>query len=237
MLIDIKNLTVNYSHVPAVTGVNIDLEEKAIGALIGANGAGKSTILKTISGLLTPASGEIWFRGERLDGLPPHQIVRRGIVHVPEGRRVFPYLPVLANIRLGAYLRRRDRKEVDNDLERVFFRFPRLKERRKQQAGTLSGGEQQMLAIARGLLAKPALLLLDEPSLGLAPIIVQEIARIILNINKQDGVGIILVEQNSYMALGLADKGYVLEAGRLSLQGNPKELLSNEHVKKAYLGG
>jgi len=237
MLIDIKNLTVNYSHVPAVTGVNIDLEEKAIGALIGANGAGKSTILKTISGLLTPASGEIWYRGERLDGLPPHQIVRRGIVHVPEGRRVFPYLPVLANIRLGAYLRRRDRKEVDNDLERVFFRFPRLKERRKQQAGTLSGGEQQMLAIARGLLAKPALLLLDEPSLGLAPIIVQEIARIILNINKQDGVGIILVEQNSYMALSLADKGYVLEAGRLSLQGNPKELLSNEHVKKAYLGG
>jgi branched-chain amino acid transport system ATP-binding protein len=237
MLIDIKNLTVNYSHVPAVTGVNIDLEEKAIGALIGANGAGKSTILKTISGLLTPASGEIWFRGERLDGLPPHQIVRRGIVHVPEGRRVFPYLPVLANIRLGAYLRRRDRKEVDNDLERVFFRFPKLKERRKQQAGTLSGGEQQMLAIARGLLAKPALLLLDEPSLGLAPIIVQEIARIILDINKQDGVGIILVEQNSYMALSLADKGYVLEAGRLSLQGNPKELLSNEHVKKAYLGG
>ncbi|MBP1733577.1 MAG: amino acid/amide transporter ATP-binding protein 2, family [Deltaproteobacteria bacterium] len=237
MLIDIKNLTVNYSHVPAVTGVNIDLEEKAIGALIGANGAGKSTILKTISGLLTPASGEIWYRGERLDGLPPHQIVRRGIVHVPEGRRVFPYLPVLANIRLGAYLRRRDRKAVDNDLERVFFRFPRLKERRKQQAGTLSGGEQQMLAIARGLLAKPALLLLDEPSLGLAPIIVQEIARIILNINKQDGVGIILVEQNSYMALSLADKGYVLEAGRLSLQGNPKELLSNEHVKKAYLGG
>jgi branched-chain amino acid transport system ATP-binding protein len=237
MLIDIKNLTVNYSHVPAVTGVNIDLEEKAIGALIGANGAGKSTILKTISGLLTPASGEIWYRGERLDGLPPHQIVRRGIVHVPEGRRVFPYLPVLANIRLGAYLRRRDRRAVDNDLERVFFRFPRLKERRKQQAGTLSGGEQQMLAIARGLLAKPALLLLDEPSLGLAPIIVQEIARIILNINKQDGVGIILVEQNSYMALSLADKGYVLEAGRLSLQGNPKELLSNEHVQKAYVGG
>jgi branched-chain amino acid transport system ATP-binding protein len=237
MLIDIKNLTVNYSHVPAVTSVNIDLEEKAIGALIGANGAGKSTILKTISGLLTPASGEIWFRGERLDGLPPYEIVRRGIVHVPEGRRVFPYLPVLANIRLGAYLRRRDRKEVDNALEKVFFRFPKLKERRKQQAGTLSGGEQQMLAIARGLLAKPALLLLDEPSLGLAPIIVQEIARIILDINKHDGVGIILVEQNSYMALSLADKGYVLEAGRLSLQGSPKELLSNEHVKKAYLGG
>jgi branched-chain amino acid transport system ATP-binding protein len=237
MLIDIKNLTVNYSHVPAVTGVNIDLEEKAIGALIGANGAGKSTILKTISGLLTPASGEIWFRGERLDGLPPYEIVRRGIVHVPEGRRVFPYLPVLANIRLGAYLRRRDRKEVDKALEMVFFRFPKLKERRKQQAGTLSGGEQQMLAIARGLLAKPALLLLDEPSLGLAPIVVQEIARIILDINKHDGVGIILVEQNSYMALSLADKGYVLEAGRLSLQGSPKELLSNEHVKKAYLGG
>jgi len=237
MLIDIKNLTVNYSHVAAVTGINIDLEEKAIAALIGANGAGKSTILKTISGLLTPASGEIWFRGERLDGLPPHEIVRRGVVHVPEGRRVFPYLTVLANIKLGAYLRRSDRKAVGDDLERVFVRFPRLKERRKQQAGTLSGGEQQMLAIARGLLAKPTLLLMDEPSLGVAPIVVEEIARIILEINKQDGVSIILVEQNSYMALGLADKGYVLEAGRLSFQGTPQDLLNNEHVKKAYLGG
>jgi branched-chain amino acid transport system ATP-binding protein len=193
--------------------------------------------LKAISGLLTPASGEIWFRGERVDGLQPYEIVRRGIVQVPEGRRLFPYLTVLANIRLGAYLRRKDKIEIDKDLQKVFARFPKLKERRKQQAGTLSGGEQQMVAIARALLAKPVLLLMDEPSLGLAPIMVQEIGKIIKDINKQDGVSIILVEQNSYMALNLADKCYVLEVGKVSLQGSPQDLLNNEYVKKAYLGG
>ena len=235
MLIDIKNLIVHYSGVPAVNDINMDLEEHTIGTLIGANGAGKSTILKAISGLLTPASGEIWFRGERIDGLLPSEIVRKGIAHVPEGRRVFPYLTVLANIKLGAYLRR-NKKEIDQDLEKIFDRFPKLKERRRQQAGTLSGGEQQMLAIARGLLAKPILLLMDEPSLGLAPILIRQIGKIIKEINR-DGVSIILVEQNSHMALNLADKGYVLESGKVSLQGNAKDLLNDEHVKTAYLGG
>jgi branched-chain amino acid transport system ATP-binding protein len=237
MFISIRNLTVHYAGVAAVTGINFDLEEDTIGALIGANGAGKSTILKAISGLLTPTSGEIWFRGERVDGLRPYEIVRRGIVQVPEGRRLFPYLTVWANIRLGAYLRRKDRIEIDKDLQKVFARFPILKERRKQQAGTLSGGEQQMVAIARALLAKPVLLLMDEPSLGLAPIMVQEIGKIIKDINKQDRVSIILVEQNSYMALNLADKGYVLEVGKVSLEGSPQDLLNDEYVKKAYLGG
>jgi len=237
MLINIKGLTVHYTGVAAVSGISIDLEENTIGTLIGANGAGKSTILKAISGLLTPTSGEIWFRGERVDGLQPYEIVRRGIVQVPEGRRLFPYLTVLANIRLGAYLRRKDKVEIDKDLQKVFARFPKLRERRKQQAGTLSGGEQQMVAIARALLAKPVLLLMDEPSLGLAPIMVQEIGKIIKDINKQDGVSIILVEQNSYMALNLADKCYVLEVGKVSLQGSPRDLLNNEYVKKAYLGG
>ncbi len=236
MLFSTKSLTVQYGGVKAVTDVSIELEEETVGTLIGANGAGKSTILNAISGLLVPTSGEIWFRGERIDGLPSHEIVRRGIVQVPEGRRLFPYMTVLANIKLGAYLRK-DKAEIDRDLQKVFTRFPRLKERRKQQAGTLSGGEQQMLATARALLAKPVLLLMDEPSLGLAPIMVQEIAKIVKDINKQDKVGIILVEQNSYMALNLASKAYVLEIGRVALEGKAQDLLNNEHVKKAYLGG
>ena len=236
MFFNTKSLTVHYGGVKAVTDVSIDLEEETIGTLIGANGAGKSTILKAISGLLIPTSGEISFRGERIDGLPPYEIVRKGVVQVPEGRRLFPYMTVLDNIRLGAYLRK-DRAEIEKDFQKVFARFPRLKEREKQEAGTLSGGEQQMLATARALLAKPVLLLMDEPSLGLAPIMVQEIARIVKDINKQEKVGIILVEQNSYMALNLADKAYVLEIGKVSLEGRGKDLLDNEHVKRAYLGG
>jgi branched-chain amino acid transport system ATP-binding protein len=236
MLFSTKSLTVHYGGVKAVTDVSIELEEETVGTLIGANGAGKSTILNAISGLLVPTSGEIWFRGERIDGLPSYEIVRRGIVQVPEGRRLFPFMTVLANIKLGAYLRK-DKAAIDKDLQKVFARFPRLQERRKQQAGTLSGGEQQMLATARALLAKPDLLLMDEPSLGLAPIMVQEIAKIVKDINKQDKVGIILVEQNSYMALNLADKAYVLEIGRVALEGRAQDLLNNEHVKKAYLGG
>lgn len=220
----------------AVTDISIDLEEKNIITLIGANGAGKSTILKSVSGLIIPTSGQIRFQEQRVDGLAPHDIVRKGIVHVPEGRRLFPYMSVLANLRLGAYLRK-DRSEINKDLEKIFARFSRLEERKKQEAGTLSGGEQQILAIARALLASPTLLLMDEPSLGLAPIMVQEIARIIKDINKQDRVSIVLVEQNANMALKLADKGYVLEVGKISLEGKPKDLLNNEYVRKAYLGG
>jgi branched-chain amino acid transport system ATP-binding protein len=236
VLLNVKSLTVHYDGVQGTIGVCIDLVEGGIAALVGANGAGKSTILRAISGLIAPTSGEIWFQGERIDGLPPHEIVRRGIVQVPEGRRLFPYMTVLANLRLGTYLRK-DRDEISKDLEKVFERFPILKERKKQQAGTLSGGEQQMLAIARALLEKPVLLMLDEPSLGLAPMVVQEIARIIKEINQQDKVSIILVEQNAYMALSLADKAYVLEVNKITLEGMAKDLLNNEYVKKAYLGG
>lgn len=236
MLLSIKNLTVHYDGVQGAVDINIELAEGNIATLIGANGAGKTTILRAISGFTHPTSGEIWFRGERIDGMPPHEIVRRGIVQVPEGRRLFPYMTVLANLRLGTYLRK-DRNEISRDLEKVFGRFPILRDRRKQQAGTLSGGEQQMLAIARALLEKPVLLMLDEPSLGLAPMVVQEIARIIKEINQQDRVSIILVEQNAYMALSLADKAYVLEVNKITLEGKAKDLLNNEHVKKAYLGG
>jgi branched-chain amino acid transport system ATP-binding protein len=236
VLLSIKNLTVHYDGVQGAVDINIELAEGNIATLIGANGAGKTTILRAISGFTHPTSGEIWFRGERIDGMPPHEIVRRGIVQVPEGRRLFPYMTVLANLRLGTYLRK-DRNEISRDLEKVFGRFPILRDRRKQQAGTLSGGEQQMLAIARALLEKPVLLMLDEPSLGLAPMVVQEIARIIKEINQQDRVSIILVEQNAYMALSLADKAYVLEVNKITLEGKAKDLLNNEHVKKAYLGG
>jgi branched-chain amino acid transport system ATP-binding protein len=236
MFLNITNLTIHYGGLEAVTGINIDLEEEGIVTLIGANGAGKSTILKAISGLIIPTSGEVRFRGERVDGLPPHEIVKRGIVQVPEGRRLFPFMTVLSNLKLGAYLRK-DGKEINKDLEKVYTRFPILKERRKQDAGTLSGGEQQMLAIARALLAKPAILLLDEPSLGLAPIVIQEIARTIRSINTQERVSIVLVEQNANMALSLASKGYVLEVGKIFLEGKPKDLLGNDYIKKAYLGG
>ena len=236
MLLNVSNLTVHYDGVQGAVDISIDLAEGNIATLIGANGAGKSTILRAISGLIAPTSGEIWFQGERIDGLPPHEIVRRGIVQVPEGRRLFPYMTVLANLRLGTYLRK-DRNEISKDLEKVFDRFPILKERKKQQAGTLSGGEQQMLAIARALLEKPVLLMLDEPSLGLAPMVVQEIARIIKEINQQDKVSIILVEQNAYVALSLADKAYVLEVNKITLEGVARDSLNNEYVKKAYLGG
>lgn len=236
VLLSIKNLTVHYGGVLGVEDVSIDLIEKSVASLIGANGAGKSTVLRAISGLLSPTSGEIWLRGERIDGLPPNEIVRRGLVQVPEGRRLFPHMSVLANLRMGSYLRT-DKRSVKEDLEKVFGRFPILKQRRRQVAGTLSGGEQQMLAIARGLLAGPILLMLDEPSLGLAPLLVQEIADIIRDINEQDKVSVILVEQNAYVALSLADDAYVLEVNRVALSGRAKDLLNNEYVKNVYLGG
>jgi branched-chain amino acid transport system ATP-binding protein len=231
----VQNLRVFYERVEALKGISIDVESGAIATLIGANGAGKSTTLRAISGLVGVSSGEIYFQGKKMDGLSPQQIVRAGIAHVPEGRRVFPYMSVKENLMLGAF-RRKDKEGIRGDLEGVFEHFPILKERRSQSAGSLSGGEQQMLAIGRAMMSKPQLLLLDEPSLGLAPLMVKEVGRIIVDINQRK-VGIILVEQNAQMALRLAKKGYVLETGSIALQGEASELIDNEHVRKAYLGG
>ena len=232
-LLELKNITVNYGMAEAVRGVSLALAEGEIITLIGANGAGKSTILKTISGVKKPVTGEIWFRGERIDKLPPEKIVARGIAHVPERRRIFPYMSVYDNLKAGAYLRKDS--QIDLDLENVFHHFGVLKQRLGQMAGTLSGGEQQMLAMARGLMAGPSLMLLDEPSLGLAPIMVMEVANIATEINKQ-GVGIILVEQNAILAFRLAQEAYVLETGSIVLEGDTAELLNDQRVKEGYLG-
>jgi branched-chain amino acid transport system ATP-binding protein len=231
----VQNLRVFYERVEALKGISIDVEGGAIATLIGANGAGKSTTLRAISGLVGVSSGEIYFQGKKIDGLSPQEIVRAGIAHVPEGRRVFPYMSVKENLMLGAF-RRKDKEGIRGDLGGVFVHFRILEERRSQSAGSLSGGEQQMLAIGRALMSKPQLLLLDEPSLGLAPLMVKEVGRIIVDINQRK-VGIILVEQNAQMALRLAQKGYVLETGSIALQGEASELIDNEHVRKAYLGG
>lgn len=232
-LVELKNITVHYGMAEAVRGVSLALAEEEIITLVGANGAGKSTILKTISGTKKPTAGEIWFRGKRIDKLSPEKIVARGIAHVPERRRIFPYMSVRDNLKAGAYLRKES--EIGPDLENVFHHFSVLKERLGQMAGTLSGGEQQMLAMARGLMARPSLMLLDEPSLGLAPLMVAEIGSIVTEINKQ-GVGIILVEQNAVMAFRLAKKAYVLETGSIVLEGDTVELLNDQRVKEGYLG-
>lgn len=232
-LLELKNITVNYGMAEAVRGVSLALAEGEIITLIGANGAGKSTILKTISGVKKPVTGEIWFRGERIDKLPPEKIVARGIAHVPERRRIFPYMSVYDNLKAGAYLRKDS--QIGLDLENVFHHFGVLKQRLEQMAGTLSGGEQQMLAMARGLMAGPSLMLLDEPSLGLAPIMVMEVANIATEINKQ-GVGIILVEQNAILAFRLAQEAYVLETGSIVLEGDTAELINDQRVKEGYLG-
>jgi len=231
----VHGLKVFYERVEALKGISLAVESGAIVTLIGANGAGKSTTLRAISGLIGVASGEIFFEEKKIDGLSPQEIVRAGIAHVPEGRRVFPYMTVKENLMLGAF-RRKDKEGVQADLEGVLEHFPILRERRSQSAGSLSGGEQQMLAIGRALMSKPRLLLLDEPSLGLAPLMVKEVGRIIVDINQRK-VGIILVEQNAQMALRLAHTGYVLETGSIAVQGKASELIDNEHVRKAYLGG
>lgn len=235
MLLQVEDLDVFYGAIHALQGVSFHVDEGEIVTLIGANGAGKSTTLNTISGLLRARAGSIQFQGQDISMVPPSQIVRRGIVQVPEGRKIFAPLTVLENLEMGAYARK-DKAEIAASMERVFHSFPRLKERLGQLGGTLSGGEQQMLAMARGLMAHPTLLLLDEPSMGLAPILVEEIFRIIQEIN-QEGTSILLVEQNAYMALSVAHRGYVLETGRIVLEGSARELRDNPQVKAAYLGG
>ncbi len=234
MLLEIRELRVNYKTVAALKGVSVEVPAGGIVTIIGSNGAGKSTALRAISGLAKPSGGEIRFAGERIDQLAPEKIVARGIAHVPEGRRVFPGLTVEENLRTGAFLRR-DKAAVEDDLADVFAHFPRLKERRRQWARTLSGGEQQMLAIGRALMSRPKLLLLDEPSMGLAPIMVQEIGRIVLKI-VEAGVPVVLVEQNAELALGLAQYAYVFETGSVALHGAAAELHGDDHVRRAYLG-
>ena len=235
MLFEVKDLEVHYGKVQAVKGVSLHLDADSIVTLIGANGAGKSSTLRTISGLVRASAGEILFEGERIDKLAPEKIVARGIAQVPEGRHVFPELTVLENLMTGAYLRK-DKDKIRNDLDDVFEHFPRLKERRPQYAKTLSGGEQQMLAMGRALMAAPKLLLLDEPSIGLSPVLVQEIAKIVVEIHER-GVPVVLVEQNAELALKIADYAYVMETGRVALEGPAAELHEHEHVKRAYLGG
>lgn len=234
MILEVKDLEVYYGAICALQGISFSVNRGEIVTLIGANGAGKSTTLRTISGLLTPRRGEIFFQGQKINRLPAHKIVRMGISHVPEGRQIFPNLTVKENLLMGAYTRN-NRAEVEQSLEEVMTRFPRLRERAKQLAGTLSGGEQQMLAMGRGLMSKPTLLLLDEPSMGLSPLLVEEIFEIIKSINQQ-GTTILLVEQNAYMALQVAHRAYVLETGRIVLHGGAEELRANPRIRSAYLG-
>jgi branched-chain amino acid transport system ATP-binding protein len=234
MLLDFKDVRVHYGKAEAIKGVTIEVAEGSVVGIIGANGAGKSTILKAVSRSVPITGGEIWFMGRRIDRMATHNIVKLGVVHIPEGRRLFPYMSVLSNLKIGAYLRK-DKAAVKKDLDDIFERFPRLLERRHQQASTLSGGEQQMLAIGRGLMAKPKLLLLDEPSLGLAPLVIKELGIIISNINKS-GISVLLVEQNASMVTQVADMGYVLEVGNVVLEGEMKEMITNEIVKSAFLG-
>lgn len=235
-LLSVKDIRVKYGNIEALKGISFDVFKGEIISLIGANGAGKSTTLRTISGLLKPVSGDIVFEERSIKGLKPHKIVQAGLLQSPEGRGIFANLTVLENLEMGAYTRKDGKKEIAKDLEKVYGLFPRVKERLKQQAGTLSGGEQQMLAISRALMGRPKILLLDEPSLGLAPQIVEKIFEIILAINKE-GVTILLVEQNANQALRVSHRGYVVETGSIVLTGKGLELLSNEKVRAAYLGG
>ncbi|KPK25331.1 MAG: branched-chain amino acid ABC transporter ATP-binding protein [Nitrospira bacterium SG8_3] len=234
-MLEIKNLRVHYGRAEVLKSISAMVEDGSIVTLIGANGAGKTTTLRTISGLKKPSAGEIWFRRERIDGIPAHHIVKKGITQIPEGRMVFAPMSVLDNLKMGAHLRR-DPEGIARDLEDVYLHFPVLKQRLKQHAESLSGGEQQMLAMARALMAKPKLLLMDEPSMGLAPILVEEVGKIIKNFN-QSGVSIMLVEQNARMALNLADTAYIMEVGNIVSQGNAKDLAVDDKVKEAYLGG
>ena len=231
-ILSIENLQVRYGGIEAVKDISFDVKEGSIVTLIGANGAGKSSTLRSISGLVKPASGKIVFRGDDITGFNPTEVVKKGITLVPEGRKIFPDLTVLENLKLGAFLRNDD---ISGDIQWVYELFPRLKERSWQAGGTLSGGEQQMLAVGRALMSRPKLMMMDEPSLGLAPIVVQDIFKIIREINNQ-GVTVLLIEQNANMALKIADYAYVLETGSITVSGTGDELLNNDAVKKAYLG-
>ena len=235
VMLDIKDINVFYGAIHAIKGISLTVNEGEIVTLIGANGAGKSTTLRTISGLLKPKTGSITFLGKEIGGMPANKIVHEGISQVPEGRRIFAEMTVLENLELGAFIRT-DADGIAADLEMVFKRFPRLDERRAQLAGTLSGGEQQMLAMGRALMSRPKLLLMDEPSMGLAPLLIREIFSIIEDINAT-GTTVLLVEQNANMALSIANRAYVLETGRITLSGDAKELAASEDIRKAYLGG
>ena len=234
-MLDIKDINVYYGAIHAIKGISLTVNEGEIVTLIGANGAGKSTTLRTISGLLKPKTGSIEFINKNIAGLPAHQIVKEGISQVPEGRRIFAEMTVVENLELGAFIRT-DADAINEDMQMVFRRFPRLEERKTQLAGTLSGGEQQMLAMGRALMSRPKLLLLDEPSMGLAPLLIKEIFSIIEDINKA-GTTVLLVEQNANMALSIANRAYVLETGRITISGDAKELAASEEIRKAYLGG
>ena len=234
-MLRVEDINVYYGAIHAIKGISLEVNDGEIVALIGSNGAGKSTTLRTISGLMKPKTGRIIYDGEDITGVPAHKIVGKGLCQVPEGRHVFANLTVLENLELGAYLRT-DKEGIAKDMEMVFEKFPRLLERKNQLSGTLSGGEQQMLAMARALMSRPKLLLLDEPSMGLAPLLIKEIFNIIKEINAS-GTTVLLVEQNANMALSIADKAYVLETGRITLSGTAAELASSEEVRKAYLGG
>jgi len=234
MLLRLTHVTVHYGTAEAVRDISIVLEDGAVVSVIGANGAGKSTILKAISGLIPLYSGGIEFSGKEIRDMPVHKIVGLGIAHVPEGRKLFPYMSVMANIKLGAYLRK-DREGIATDLEKVFRLFPRLNERRNQRGGSLSGGEQQMLAIGRALMARPRLLMMDEPSLGLAPLVINHLADSIIEIN-QSGISVLLVEQNAGLVTKVSQKCYVIEVGKVVLEGNVKELMANDSVRRAFLG-
>jgi branched-chain amino acid transport system ATP-binding protein len=234
MLLDVRDINVHYGKVEAVRRVCLQVMEGEIVTLLGANGAGKTTVLRAISGLEYPTSGEIWFSGRRIDKIRPSQVVRRGVGHVPEGRGLFPNMKVEENLLMGAYARRNG-KAIQQDLQRIYRHFPRLEERKSQRAYSMSGGEQQMVAIGRALMCRPKLLLLDEPSLGLSPVMVDEIAAIIREIHKQ-GITVLMVEQNAAIALGLADRGYVMEIGQIVVMGTKEELYKDSRVKRAYLG-
>jgi branched-chain amino acid transport system ATP-binding protein len=234
MLLELRNVTVHYGTAEAIRNISFGIEDGGAASIIGANGAGKSTIIKAISGLVSLSSGEIHFSGKRIDGMPVDAIVSRGVVCVPEGRRLFPYMSVSENIKIGAYLER-DKKAIKAKLEEVFELFPRCRERLSQKAGSLSGGEQQMVAIARAMMAKPRLLMMDEPSLGLAPLLINDLASTIVNINKR-GVAILLVEQNAGLVMKVAQEAHVLEVGEIVAQGQMKDLIDNDSVRRAFVG-
>jgi branched-chain amino acid transport system ATP-binding protein len=233
-LLELRDVRIRYGAIEAVKGVSLRVDEGEIVTLIGGNGAGKTTTLRTISGVKRPAEGTIWFRGERIDGVPAHQVVARGLGHAPEGRQIFSRMSVRENLAMGAY-GRKDADGIRHDLERVFALFPVLEDREKQAGGTLSGGEQQMLAIGRALMGRPQLLMLDEPSMGLAPLLVERIFSLVADIHSQ-GTTVLLIEQNAHMALQLADRGYVIESGEIVLEDRAETLLGNDAVRRAYLG-